>query len=368
MVKLTMVMVCLAGLFAVGQDIHDGKIFDGGLTREKRGDASPIELERVAGMVGQWDVTWQVPDGKGKIHTAQGKAEINWMNRGYALMERFKVTDFNGLGTPKSTLSFLSFSSVSGTWGYGIADSHQRNVSIYNGGFNQQKLILDNILREGGGMLMTMYRLELSPITDQGFFWQLQSSTNLGGDWSLILKKTYLRHAASPEFMATGKSYGKPAENRPEQAAEFDFLIGEWNAGQDITAPNGQNYKFPSTSTAVYCLDGQGILEYNWYDVNPSFPDSATSIIRLYNPAMRRWESLYLSNRNNSLLYFGGRKEGDRIVLNLFDTHVGRGPYSYFIFHDIGKDHYLWHSERTNDGGKTFVTTWSIDTTRLPQK
>ena len=128
----------------------------------------------------------------------------------------------------------------------------------------------------------------------------------------------------SADLLAVGAGLGSAAPDLPEEARQFDFLLGEWDAYQDITLPTGQNYKFPSTTTAVRAMNGHAILEFNWYDTDPSLADAATSIIRIYNRAMRRWESLYVTNRFNGQLFFGGVKEGDELILTLFEGEPGR--------------------------------------------
>lgn len=80
---------------------------------------------------------------------------------------------------------------------------------------------------------------------------------------------------------------------------------------------------------------------------------------------MRRWESLYMHNRTNSPLRFGGGKEGDEIVLHYFDTDTGAPNFSYFIFHDIEPDRYSWRADTSTDHGATFSTTWTIEAERV---
>ena len=79
---------------------------------------------------------------------------------------------------------------------------------------------------------------------------------------------------------------------------------------------------------------------------------------------MRRWESLYMANRGNGALFFGGQDEGDRIVLGLFETNLDFGPMIRFVFHDIQGDEYHWYSESSTDRGQTWTKTWIIDVTR----
>lgn len=166
------------------------------------------------------------------------------------------------------------------------------------------------------------------------------------------------------DFLNNENSFGQPAIGRPNEAAQFDFLIGEWTAYQQIQLAPEQWAKFPSNSTAVYVLNGQAVMEHNWYNVDSSLPEAATTIVLIYNRAMRRWECMYLTNRFNSILYFGGVTEGDEIILTPFDTDNSLLSISYFTFYDIDEDSYQWHARTSNDRGETFTRTWTINSVR----
>ena len=71
-----------------------------------------------------------------------------------------------------------------------------------------------------------------------------------------------------------------------------------------------------------------------------------------------------MANRANSLLFFGGQKEGDNIVLHNFETHAD-DAISRWVFHSIEKDGYKWYGETSRDRGKTYRTTWIIEMTRM---
>ncbi|MCB0280051.1 MAG: hypothetical protein KDD94_11130, partial [Calditrichaeota bacterium] len=155
--------------------------------------------------------------------------------------------------------------------------------------------------------------------------------------------------------------YGRAAEGLPAEARQFDFLIGAYDAQQEFLRPNANSIKFPSTTTAVYALNGSAILEFSWYNVDPSLPNASTSIIRIYNRAMRRWESLFMTNRGNGNLFFGGYKESDRIILTLFEHNTSDPRISRFVFHSVEKDSYKWYGENSSDHGKSYQKFWIIE-------
>jgi hypothetical protein len=165
--------------------------------------------------------------------------------------------------------------------------------------------------------------------------------------------------------MPVRADHGKPAADRLPQAAQFDFLIGSGTATHDLLLGERQ-IRFPTRTTAVHTLGGLAVLEHSQNDVDTKLPDAATTILRIYNRSADRWESLYLTNRNNTLLHFGGQWQGDRMVLHNFNTNLSLGIARY-VFHDITDDGYRWYSETSNDRGKTVQRNWKIDVTFDPK-
>jgi hypothetical protein len=133
-----------------------------------------------------------------------------------------------------------------------------------------------------------------------------------------------------------------------------------------LTFPNGQRAQWPANATAVYALNGSAVLEFNWFDLDPNLPDAATTILRLYNRGMRRWENLYMTNRSQSVLLFGSVQEGDEIVLHSFEAGAS-GTMSRWVFHGIEKDAYQWYGASSTDRGENWNTTWTIDFARKPE-
>lgn len=352
---------CFAAMPVQSQHLRDGKIFDQGKAMTQRAENAPKELDKMAFAVGQWDVTYSTYLGDSLAHTAVGQAEITYMNRGHAFMERFQLDDLDGIGTPLSTMAFLTYSPSFQTWGLGEANSLSESISVLNGDFDGEHLRLQTVARIGGGMKLTYLRGSYQKKSDSQFDFIFEVSKDDGLSWQKQIIKSYRKRNPQSDFLAPSSGFGNPAPHLPEQARQFDFLIGVFDATQELTLPNGQQTRFPSTSTATYALNGHAILEYNWYDVDRSLPDAATSIIRIYNRAMRRWESLYLANRGNNLLYFGGRQEGNQLVLHLFSSNTLAPRISRFVFHSAADDSYGWFAETSTDHGKSFAKTWTID-------
>ncbi len=349
-----------------------GETFDTGLSMSSHSTAAPDELSWAAFMIGQWEVT--VSDHRsGQQAEYTAVADIRWMNRGHGLLEEFHApaTDAKSSepGTGEyDTLSMLGYVSSAAEWNLGLVDSLAEDVTVYNGHILSDRMVLTQSERQGGTITMTRFQLIIAKDEDTGFSIRLTSSVDDGMHWSPVYTRQYRpRNNADSPFTHDPKHlYGLPASTRAEESAQFDFLIGEWDSSHDIVVAPGQNAQFPVNSTAVYTMNGHAILEYSWYDVDSSFPEAATTIVRIYNRAMRHWESLYVNNRANSMLHFGGRKEGEDIVLHNFDIDARAATIPNYVFHDIEKDQYRWLGRNSTDRGASWTTFWTIEFTRKP--
>lgn len=338
----------------------DGRLHDQGRAMTERSPRADARLDALRPLLGTWDVAVTTFPTDSTTHRATGQAEVTYMNRGYAYQERRVVADA-APGRTDHAMSFLVFSPGPDRWALGEGRSETEHIEVYDGALDGETLTLRTAVRRLGGTLLTFERVRYE-MADDAFTVAVETSTDDGATWASREVRQYARRADAPA-LAVRTDDGAPAEGLPAEARQFDFLLGVWDAQHQLTYPNGQQVAFPTTATASVVLGGHGILEHSWFDLDPNLPDASTSILRLYNRAERRWESLYLTNRANTLLDFGGAWEGDRMVLHSFDTRLG-DTISRFVFHDIEPDHYLWFAESSTDRGATFATTWTIDVTR----
>ncbi len=356
-------ILCMGGTMLKSQTLRDGKLFDPGTRMANRAETAPAELDKMSFYIGQWDVEFEVFQQDTVSASGVAKATVTYMNRGHSIMERLHAPDFSG-GKGLNTLTFLAWNTANKQWNLGEANSFTESISVYNGDFEDDVLTLKNGVRRRGGIQMTLFKRTIEKESTDAFSISENVSTDYGKTWQKSMIKKYKRRRHDENFMAGSGKFGEVAPGLLEEAREFDFLLGVFSANQELTFPNGQVAKFPSTTTAVRALNGHAIMEFNWYDVDPRLPDAATTIIRIYNRAMRRWESLYMTNRGNGCLFFGGKKEGDRIVLTQFEANAADSPMSFYIFHDAQKDSYKWFANTSFDGGKTFQKTWIIEMQR----
>ena len=359
-------ILALAALLASSVPLHaqtDGRLHDQGRAMTERSPRADARLDAMKPILGTWDVALTTSPADSTSHEATGQAEITYMNRGYAYQERRRIPNA-APGRTDHALSFLVFSTGPERWALGEGRSETEHIEVYDGAMDGDELVVRTAVRRLGGTLLTFERVRYDLDGENAFTVTVETSTDDGQTWSPREIRRYTRRAGEADLLAVRDDPGQPAPGLPDEARQFDFLLGVWDAQHEIRLPNGTPVAFPTTSTASFALGGHGLLEHSWFDLDPNLPDAATSILRIYNRAERRWESLFLNNRGpNTLLDFGGAWEGDRMVLHSFDTRLG-DTISRWVFHSIEDGHYLWFAENSTDRGQTFTTTWTIDLTR----
>lgn len=354
---------------AAKPEIRDGRLFDPGIELTEPAEAAPEALDSMVDFVGEWDFDFEVHRPGQEVLRSKGQSKVTFMNRGHGLMERTRNSNFDGEGHPMATIEFIAVN-AQGVWTVSEGNSWTETISLSSGGFEGEKLVVYDALRPGGGPTLLMLRRTYSrPAKAEGkglvssFTVETEMSPDVGKTWSLLVRRTYQRREPSAGFFPVRDDIGLADPERAPEAGQFDFLLGEFEATHWLKQPQ-QELRWKSNATAVHALNGHAILEFDWHNNDPSLPDAATTILRIYNRSMRRWESLFMPNRGNTPLHFGGVQEGDRIVLHPFGAQTGRNPLSQWIFFDAKKDTYRWKGLRSADRSASAEPYWTIDFVR----
>jgi hypothetical protein len=338
---------------------NNGKLYDPGRAMTAAADNAPKLIKSNINWIGNFSVQFKTKTGD-QWTEENGYAEVTLFNRGAGFMERLVLNGKSSEGLQHEQMMLINYSDGRQIWNLGIVDNIKENVVIFDGQLKNNTLELYQGIRRGGGAKLSILRLKRYWKNDQSMKMTIEESQDYMNTYELIEERTYTRTSSKHASLNVREDIGQAFLKRPKEAGQFDFLLGEGNATHEMTFPNGQQAKWPASTTAVHVLGGAAIMEFNWYDVDPRNPNQATTIIRIFNRAMNRWENLFASNRSNTLLYFGGVKQGKDIVLTIYDTHSSTPQYSFFTFHTINDKGYDWYSLLTRDRGATTFKNWTI--------
>ena len=317
---------------------------------------APLQTSEFSFALGSWEVIESKISKDGKAHIRNGFSKITFVNRGHGYIENSTLVDSNNIRD--SAISFFAFGKTTQKWMMGRVSERREAVEMYDGVLENKVLVFKSAVRRSGGVNVTLTRISYVEKKNKGFVVTTEQSIDYGKSWTKTGERQYKQ--TKLDLASIFKEANKKNDARSKEQKQFDFLIGDGKATQNIRLPTGKWVKFPASASAERVLNGKAVYEYNWYNVDTRNPETATSIIRIYNRNMRRWETLFYSNRANTLFFFGGKKEGDRIVLHNFETH-SENMFSRWIFYDIKEKGYRWFAESSNDRGKTFNKTWEIE-------
>lgn len=363
--RISLTLLCTLTLvlppLVLGADGRNGKLFDPGVSMDAKSPGAPQELDAITYVLGDWDVEVETTTPDGETRETTGVAAITFMNRGHAVMERLYVSESDADGNESHEIRFLAFNPGANLWNLGEASSYTESARAMHGSIADGVLTLHDAERPGGRPTLHLWRTTYRR-DGAGFVVTQAVSADLGETFEPRVRRRYRERESRADVLVPASDWGAPASERPEGADGFDFLIGLFDANQWMLF-GGRELTFATSASAVYALGGHAILEFHWFDLDPNLPDAATTVLRIYNRAERQWESLFINNRFGSMLHFGGRQEGERIVLTTFDVD-STDTLSRFVFHSIDEDGYRWFAESSTDRGASYNKTWTIDVTR----
>jgi hypothetical protein len=144
---------------------------------------------------------------------------------------------------------------------------------------------------------------------------------------------------------------GIPAEEVPNPAADFDYLLGDW----EFTAVSKQWGAFRGRWSAVKLADGQILDEYRVLDGDGKTV-YVTTTLRNYNEAKKVWD-LVGADPGGGLRDFGtARRSGAEMHIEQTFGASGDRPSLWRIrYHNIRPGAFSWAGDRSEDGGKSWT-------------
>jgi hypothetical protein len=153
---------------------------------------------------------------------------------------------------------------------------------------------------------------------------------------------------------------------------DFDFNIGVWHTHikriLDPFASNSHSVELNGTVTVRKVWDGKAELEEIEAD-GPKGHWQGLSLF-LYNPSAHQWSQTFVNSKVGALSSgssnVGEFKDG-RGVLSGQDTVNDRTILVRAVWSDIKSDSHQYEESYSNDGGQTWVRSFTANLTRLKQ-
>lgn len=148
---------------------------------------------------------------------------------------------------------------------------------------------------------------------------------------------------------------------------QFAFLIGDWNVdATKFGADGAKPVQYKATWSARYLNEGRMVMD----DFKALAPDgrpiSSFVTLRTYCEHTRRWEMAGLAAQQTAAsMEWHGAWTGSEMQIHAAGVDPsGQHVSSRIRFSDITPDRFLWESESSFDGGKTWARTASLVATR----
>jgi hypothetical protein len=136
----------------------------------------------------------------------------------------------------------------------------------------------------------------------------------------------------------------------------FGQFVGDWDIiGVQSPGPGGVAFKKGGEVHFGWILDGRAVQDvWMTYDEHSKKTIPVGTTIRVYDPSIDAWHSIWISVIRRSVQTFVARKVGDEIVL---EGTTKEGYPERWVFSEIKPESFRWHSEETHDGGSTWALT-----------
>ena len=154
---------------------------------------------------------------------------------------------------------------------------------------------------------------------------------------------------------------------------DFDFDIGAWHTHikriLDPFAGNSDSIELDGTVTVRKVWGGKAQLEEIEVD-GPKGHWEGLSLL-LYNPSAQQWSQSYVNSKvgtlSSSSATVGGFKDGRMVLVGQDSTTYDKTILVKAIWSDIKPDSHQYEEWYSNDGGTTWVLSFTANLTRLKQ-
>ncbi len=148
------------------------------------------------------------------------------------------------------------------------------------------------------------------------------------------------------------------------ETVQFDFFVGEWDSRYKVRVDPkqpGYSQEIRGTWKAWYGWEGFAIYD-DWSQVGGR-PGNSGPAIRSFDPVSRKWIMHYIPINAplSSVWAMTGEFDEKGWLHAEMEASDGRGKFLQRVhFVNISEDHFSWRSDRSYDGGETWIENWGM--------
>lgn len=176
--------------------------------------------------------------------------------------------------------------------------------------------------------------------------------------WSVV---TTMRDVPLPDTLGANFAIGDSTAQRGA-TTDYDPLIGTWEFKYQSRRPDGSyNPAFPGHWTFDK-KPGDGLVEDRWRSDNPTAPMAASLYTyRVFDPKKKAWAIMGSSSTGGTIQPGWTWADANNIYVIQWSSSE---TLSRIRYQNIEANHFLWRSDFSNDGGKT----WLLDAAVMEAK
>jgi hypothetical protein len=168
---------------------------------------------------------------------------------------------------------------------------------------------------------------------------------------ALLIGLFALLFASTPRSQSSAKTPEPLAAAFDAHKGDFDYLLGDWQ----FDAKSQEHGVYHGLWSAVRLTEGQILDEFRVVGDNQQ-TIYLTTTIRAYNAAADRWDLIGMDQGNGLQDVGTGRRSGGEVHIEQTFGATGPRPLLRKIrYFNIQADRFSWTSDRSNDGGKTWI-------------
>ena len=155
------------------------------------------------------------------------------------------------------------------------------------------------------------------------------------------------------EWKLEGLAASGPYPGLEDKMPLFGQFVGDWDILEcRLFEEDGTETILEGELHWQWILEGKAVQDvwmFREKGVGKVIPAGTT--VRMYDPKIDAWHSIWITTERQEVLQFVGRKVGEEIVL---ESESPEKNLLKWIFYEITPDSFLWRGEKSKDQGKTW--------------